>query len=72
LRPNDRLTTEQVLSATRTTREQLYLWIAQEMLTRPMIATTAQQRHVALWPRATLARVRFADFGHREHQGRPS
>lgn len=56
---DDRLTTEQLLTATRTTREQLYLWIAQKLLPRPMIVSTARRSPVALWPRDTPTRVRF-------------
>ncbi|MBK9753427.1 MAG: hypothetical protein IPO88_07950 [Nannocystis sp.] len=55
----DRLTTEQILTATRTTREQLYLWIAQKLLPRPVITTTPSRTPIALWPHDTPARVRL-------------
>jgi hypothetical protein len=56
---DNRLTTEQILTATRTTRDQLYLWIAQKLLPRPMIMTTPSRRSIALWPHDTPTRVRL-------------
>ena len=56
---DDRLTTEQILTATRTTREQLYLWIAQRLLPRPMITTTPSRTSIALWRHDTPTRVRL-------------
>lgn len=53
------VTTEQLIAATRTTREQLYRWSAERLIKRPWMSTSAEGRPVAMWPADTLPRVRL-------------
>lgn len=52
------MTTEEILAATKSTREELYAWSAAKLLARPMVTASAQGRPTAAWPAETLARVR--------------
>jgi predicted DNA-binding transcriptional regulator AlpA len=55
----DHITTEELLAATRSTRDTLYRWVAQKLLPRPRIATDASGRQFAAWVPDALARARF-------------
>jgi len=58
-RAGDHVTTEELLAVTGSTRDTLYQWAAQKLLSRPQIATDACGRQFASWPSETLTRVRF-------------
>ena len=55
---SDPVTTDDLLVAAGVTREDLYRWVAQKLLTRPTL-TDSPSGVVAVWPSTTLERVRF-------------
>lgn len=58
-RARDHVTTDELLAATKATRDTLYRWVAQKLLPRPRIATDARGRQFAAWGLDALPRARF-------------
>jgi hypothetical protein len=58
-RPADHITTEELLAATRSTRDKLYEWVAMRLLPRPRITTGPDGGQFAVWPTDTVERVRL-------------
>lgn len=55
----DHVTTEELLAITRSTRDTLYRWVADRLLTKPRILTDMGGHHFAAWSTESLERVRF-------------
>lgn len=59
-RAPDHVTTEELLAVTKSTRDTLYLWVAQKLLPRPWVTTGTDRRQLtAAWAPEALERVRF-------------
>lgn len=58
-RAQDHVTTEELMAATRTTRDTLYEWVAHKLLPRPWMTTTASRQLAAAWSREALERGRY-------------
>lgn len=48
-RARDHVTTDELLAATKATRDTLYRWVAQKLLPRPRIVTDASGHQFAAW-----------------------
>ena len=58
-RARDHVTTEELLAATKSARDTLYRWVAQNLLPRPRIVTDTSGRQFAAWVPDALRRARF-------------
>lgn len=59
-RARDHVSTEELLAVTGSTRDVLYQWVAEKLLSRPWVTTGTDGRQLAAaWTPDTLARVRF-------------